>query len=77
MSAPGWICTTALDSSFPYSMNSLYVGKSRGLYPWLERRGRYLWIDTEAFNTWAEQRGIRFRFQIAAEAGNTEGLEQH
>ena len=64
-----WICTTELDSRFPYAVGTLYVGRCRGLYPWLHRRpgvgggrGRYLWIDSAAFNAWPKRKGsVSFR----------------
>ncbi len=71
-----WICTTELDSRFPIGVGSLYVGKHRGYYPWLHRRqgagvgggpGRYLWIDMEAFNVWAAEKGKKYRFKIQHE----------
>lgn len=72
-----WICTTELDSDFPYAINSLYVGKSTGRYPWLHRRpgatpgrrGRYLWINITEFNAWAVAIGIKFRFKVAGDKG--------
>lgn len=71
-----WICTTELDATFPFTIGTLYVGKSRGHYTWLHRRpgaggkrGRYLWIDAAGFNRWACEKGIRFRFEIERVGG--------
>lgn len=65
------ISTGELDSSFPYTPGTLYVGRSLGRYPWLTRegpngrRGRYLWIDAGHFNAWAAERGLKFRLHSA------------
>ncbi len=65
------ICTSELDSSFPLALGTMYVGRSKGRYPWLRRegprghRGRHLWIDAKQFNEWAAERGLKFRFLAA------------
>lgn len=73
------ISTGELDSSFPYTPGTLYVGRSLGRYPWLTRegpngrRGRRLWVDAIHFNAWAAERGLKFRLHSAsAEASRAE-----
>lgn len=57
----------ALDSSFPYTPGTLYVGRSKGLYPWLTRkgpsgrRGGYPWIDVLQFNNRIAKCGLKLR----------------
>lgn len=64
------VCTSELDSSFPFSAQTLYNARSTGRYAWLSRlgpdnrRGRRLWIDAAAFNYWAACRGIRYRLEV-------------
>jgi hypothetical protein len=53
--------TTALDSRFPLSLNSLYNYRCTGRVDWLVRRRQFLWINVRKFNQWAAQEGKAFR----------------
>ena len=47
----------------PIALSTVYSGFSRGRFPWLQKRGpdghvgRILWVDTDKYNEWAENRG--------------------
>jgi hypothetical protein len=64
-----------LGGSFPFSISTLYSGHSRGRYPWLRRegpdgeRGKFLWVDTVAFDEWASNKGKAYRFHSSKEDG--------
>ena len=68
------ICIAALDGSFPFATSTLYEGHCTRRYPWLSRvgpdghRGRHLWLDVDAFNRWAQARGLSYRLRLAAES---------
>ena len=58
----------------PFTLASVYSGFARGRYPWVQKAGpdghigRILWVDTAAFNTWAQNRGLRAQLQDAGRA---------
>lgn len=64
------VSLSSLDSHFPFSIATLYTGRSRGRYSWLTRqgpdghRGRFLWIDVDAFNQWCQLRGYKYQLGL-------------
>lgn len=68
------ICITELDSDFPFSIATLYSGKSRGRYDFLTHVGptgmvtRRLWIDVDKFNRYAMGTGRKYRLKSKQEA---------
>lgn len=58
----------------PFTLSSVYSGFARGRYTWLRKRGpdnhkgRNLWVDVDAFNSWAENRGVKSRLGEAGRA---------
>lgn len=73
MSAQYLVSVPMLKGSFPFTVNTLYSGRVRGRYPWLQRegpdgqRGKFLWVDMRAFDIWAANKGIGYRFNVAQE----------
>lgn len=59
-----YLPSTALDSSFPLTVATLYNYKSVGRVDWMIRRGRILWLNIAGFNAWAQQEGKAFRLPI-------------
>ena len=60
-------------NDLPFTLATIYSGFTRGRYPWLRKHGpdghlgRNLWVSVEAFNEWAENRGLKTR--ISKEGG--------